>query len=246
VKRLNGVVAVVTGGNGGIGEATCRRLALEGACLGIGYLEEKKKAVALAEELSAAGQKCIAVYGDVCDQTSVNTMMEAVRSALGPITVLVNNAGIARHTPFMNITESEWTEVINTNLSGAFRCIKSVLDDMLAAGHGCVVNISSELALTGGDERAHYVASKSGIIGLTMSLAREFGPRNIRVNAIAPGPTDTRMLGETGRAEKYVQGLPLRRIGRPDEIAAAVAFMCSPDAGYCTGQVLSPNGGAVI
>lgn len=246
MKRLDGVVAVVTGGNGGIGGATCRRLALEGACVGIGYVEEEKKAVALSEELSAVGQKCIAVYGDVRDQMSVDTMMESVRSALGPITVLVNNAGIAKHTPFMEIVESEWTEVLNTNLSGAFRCTKSVLRDMLAAGHGCVVNISSELALTGGAERAHYVAAKSGIIGLTMSLARELGPRNIRVNAVAPGPTDTRMLGETGRAEQYVRGLPLGRIGTPDEIAAAVAFMCSPDAEYCTGQVLSPNGGAVI
>src|SRR6202044_2282919 len=107
-----------------------------------------------------------------------------------------------------------------------------------------VVSISSELALTGGAQRAHYVAAKSGLIGLTMSLAREYGRGNVRFNVIAPGPTDTPLLGPSGRAPEYVSTLPLGRIGRPEEIAAAVAFMCSPDASYCTGQVLSPNGGA--
>jgi NAD(P)-dependent dehydrogenase (short-subunit alcohol dehydrogenase family) len=245
-NRLDGVIAVVTGGNSGIGEATCRRLAQEGARVAIGYLDNEPRAAELAAELSALGRTCIAVYGNVRETPSVAAMIDQVRAALGPVGVLVNNAGIGTASPFGELSEDDWAVMLDTNLTGAFRCIKAALPDMLAAGRGSVVTISSELALTGGAQRAHYVAAKSGLIGLTMSLAREYGPDNVRFNVVAPGPTDTPLLGPSGRAPAYVSTLPLGRIGRPEEIAAAVAFMCSPDAAYCTGQVLSPNGGAVI
>jgi NAD(P)-dependent dehydrogenase (short-subunit alcohol dehydrogenase family) len=245
-QRLDGVVAVVTGGNSGIGEATCRRLARDGAQVAIGYLDNEPRAAQLAAELSARGPACLAVYGNVRETASVQAMIEQVRAGLGPVGALVNNAGIGTSSPFGELSEKDWEVMLDTNLTGAFRCVQAVLPDMLAAGAGSVVSISSELALTGGAQRAHYVAAKAGLIGLTMSLAREYGRRDIRFNVVAPGPTDTPLLGPSGRAPAYVDTLPMGRIGRPEEIAAAVAFMCSPDASYCTGQVLSPNGGAVI
>ncbi len=239
-------VALVTGGNTGIGAAIVRRFIKSGVSVAMGYFEDEVGAKALAQELSAGDGKCIAVHGDVCDPRSVSGMVHAARDSLGPVTILVNNAGVARHGPFLQISEDEWDWMFQTNVYGAFRCTREVVPDMVAARSGCVVFITSELALIGEPELAHYVAAKAALIGLTKSLARELGPAGIRVNAVAPGPTDTRILTDEERTPEFARRLPLGRLGRPDEVAATVAFLCSDEGSWYTGQVLSPNGGAVI
>lgn len=246
MRGLAGKVALVTGGNLGIGAATSRRLAEHGAAVAIGYFEDADGARALAEDCSALGQRAVAIRGDVRDPVSVGEMARAVRESLGTIDILVNNAGVAKHTPFVDIAEEEWDWMFQTHIYGTYRCTRAVLPGMLAAGGGCIVNITSELALVGEAELVHYVAAKSAIIGFTKALAREVGPRGIRVNAVAPGPTDTRILTDEERTPQYAAGIPLRRIGRPEEIGATVAFLCSSDGEWYTGQVVSPNGGAVI
>lgn len=244
--RLAGRTAFVTGGNTGIGAAIVRRLAREGASVGLAYFEDPGGAEATATEIRDAGGRCAAVFCDVRDRGSVAGAVVAVREALGPIDTLVNNAGVLRHTPFLEITPEEWRLIFATNVDGAFHCLQACLPDMLERGEGCVVNVASELALVGEPLLVHYSASKAAIVGLTKALAREVGPLGVRVNAVAPGPTDTRILTDEERSEAYAARLPLRRLGRPEEIAATVAFLCSEDASWYAGQVLSPNGGAVM
>jgi len=246
MEGLQGQVALVTGGNTGIGAATCRRLAAEGVSVALGYFEDEPGAVRMAHELTRDGVRCAAVQGDVRDPRSVIEMVAKARSAVGPISILVNNAGVARHTPFIQIEEEEWDLIFQTDAYGAYRCTRAVLPDMLKAGGGSVIFISSELALVGEAELTHYVAAKASLIGLTKALARELGPKKIRVNAVAPGPTDTRILTDAERTSEYTSKLPLGRLGKPEEIAATIAFLCSVDGAWFTGQVISPNGGAVI
>lgn len=244
--RLAGRTAFVTGGNTGIGAAIVRRLAAEGAAVGLAYFEDEAEAEAMAGEIQAGGGRCVAAPCDVRDRGSVQVAVATVGEALGPIDVLVNNAGVLRHTPFLEIAPEEWRLVFETNVEGAFHCIQACLPAMLERGDGCIVNIASELALVGEPLLVHYSASKAALLGLTKALAREVGPRGVRVNAVAPGPTNTRILTDEERSEAYAVSLPLRRIGRPEEIAATVAFLCSEDASFYAGQVLSPNGGAVM
>lgn len=246
MRGLAGKVTLVTGGNIGIGAATSRRLAEEGAAVAIGYYEDADRARALAHECSRFGHKAVAVHGDVSNSASVMEMVAMATARLGAIEILINNAGVARHTPFVDIDEEEWNWIFQTNVYGVYRCTRAVLPAMLQAGSGSIVNISSELALVGEAELVHYVATKCAIIGLTKALAREIAPHGIRVNAVAPGPTDTRILSDEERTPQYAASIPLRRIGRPADIAATIAFLCSADAEWYTGQVISPNGGAVI
>ena len=175
----------------------------------------------------------------------METALEAARATLGAVTILVNNAGVLERTPFLEIDQAEWDRVVRVSLGGAYLCSRLALPGMLEAGGGSIVNVASELTSLGGDELAHYVAAKSGIVGLTRSLAREFGPRGVRVNAIAPGPTRTRMLS-TEIPATFVDTIPLRRMGRPEDMGGAVAFLCSDEAAWVTGQVLGINGGIVM
>lgn len=243
---LDGRTAFVTGGNTGIGSAVVRRLAAEGARVGLGYFENPQGAEALAADLRELGGDATAIACDVRDRASVDAAVGAVASALGPVDTLVNNAGVIRYTPFLRIDEEEWRWVFAVNVEGTYRCIQACLPGMLERGRGCVVNVASELAFVGEPELVHYSATKAAILGLTKALAREVGPLGVRVNAVAPGPTDTRMLTEEDRSESYLGRLPLRRLGRPEDIAATVAFLCSDDADWYAGQILSPNGGAVM
>lgn len=244
--RLVGRTAFVTGGNTGIGAAIVRRLAAEGARVGLAYFEDPEGAEAIAEELRSSGADVAALACDVRDRASVDAAVGAVASALGPVDTLVNNAGVIRYTPFLEIDEEEWRWVFGVNVEGTYRCVQACLPGMLERGAGCIVNVASELAFVGEPELVHYSATKAAILGFTKSLAREVGPLGVRVNAVAPGPTDTRMLTEEDRSDAYVGRLPLRRLGRPEDIAATVAFLCSEDAGWYAGQILSPNGGAVM
>lgn len=246
MRSLDGRTAFVTGGNTGIGSAVVRRLASEGARVGLAYLEDPEGAEALAADLRELGGDAAAVACDVRDRASVDAAVDAVASALGPVDTLVNNAGVIRYTPFLRIDEEEWRWVFAVNVEGVYRCIQACLPGMLERGRGCIVNVASELAFVGEPELVHYSATKAAILGLTKSLAREVGPLGVRVNAVAPGPTDTRMLTEEDRSDAYVGRLPLRRLGRPEDVAATVAFLCSDDADWYAGQILSPNGGAVM
>jgi 3-oxoacyl-[acyl-carrier protein] reductase len=246
MRGLAGKVALVTGGNIGIGAETSRRLAEEGAAVAIGYYEDPEGAERLARECSANDHPAVPVHGDISDGASVSEMVATATAALGPIEILVNNAGVARHTAFVDIDEDEWDWIFQTNIYGVYRCTRAVLPAMLNAGTGSIVNLSSELALVGEAMQVHYVATKCAIIGLTKALAREVAPHGVRVNAVAPGPTDTRILSDEERTAEYAASIPLRRLGRPEDIAATIAFLCSADAQWYTGQVISPNGGAVI
>lgn len=244
--RLAGRTAFVTGGNTGIGAGIVRRLAEEGARVGLAHFEDHDGAQELAAGLRTAGAEVVAVPCDVRDRSSVEVAVAEVARRLGPVDTLVNNAGVIRHTPFLEIGEQEWRLLFETNVGGTYRCLQACLPAMVERASGCVVNVASELAFVGEPLVVHYTATKAAIVGMTKALAREFGPLGIRVNAVAPGPTDTRILTDEERSQGYVGRLPLGRLGTTAEIAATVAFLCSEDAAWYAGQVLSPNGGAVM
>lgn len=243
---LAGAVALVTGGNTGIGAAISTRLAAEGARVAIGYIEDPDEAASLADRLSGDGPGCLAFACDVTAPASVGSAIEGIERNLGPVTVLVNNAGILVRNEFLDIDESRWDRVLQVSLYGSYRCARAVVPGMLREGRGTIVNVASELVDLGAPMHAHYVAAKSGVVGLTRALARELGPRNIRVNAVAPGPTDTRMIDRDRITPEFLQTIPLGRIGRPQDIAGAVAFLCGEDAAWITGQVLRVNGGLAM
>jgi len=244
MNRLADVVALVTGGNTGIGEAVSRRLAGEGASVAVGWFEDEEGAVALAEMLSAEGPGCIAVPCDVTDRESVSRALHQVGRKLGAIGALVNNAGVLSRIPFLEMEEEQWDRVVQVSLYGSYRCCRLAIPQMIRRGRGAIVNVASELAYLGNVDLAHYISAKAGVIGLTRALAKEFGPQHIRVNAVAPGPTETRVIA--GITPEFVRSIPLGRLGTPEDIAAAIAFLCSEDAAWMTGQVLGVNGGLVM
>jgi len=238
--------ALVTGGASGIGRAIALRLARAGTRVGILDVDRSGGAD-VAHAVETAGGAAVAVVGDVVDGTQVGRAVETVRSAFGPIHVLVNNAGICSFVPFDGLAESEWDRTMAVIVKGAFHCIRTVLPDMTQAAWGRIVNVSSLAGLKGAPSLAHYAAAKAAVLGLTKALAVELGPRGITVNAIAPGLVETPLLDASGLAEKaradITRTLPIARIGQPEDIAAACAYLTSADAGWTTGQVLSPNGG---
>jgi NAD(P)-dependent dehydrogenase (short-subunit alcohol dehydrogenase family) len=227
--------AVVTGGGSGIGQAIAVRLRADG--LQVATLDLKP------------GDEKFGYAADVTDRAQVDAALEDIRAALGPVTVLVNAAGLDRFTKFTDLTFEDWQRVIDVNLNGVFHCVQAVLPDMVDAGWGRIVNISSSSTHSGQPYMAPYVAAKSGVNGLTKSLALEYGPSGITVNAVPPGFIDTPMLrkaeerGFLGDTEKQIAATPVRRMGRPEDIAAACAFLISEEAGYITGQILGVNGG---
>jgi 2-hydroxycyclohexanecarboxyl-CoA dehydrogenase len=227
--------AVVTGGGSGIGQAVAQRLRADGYHVATIDLKPSDDEFAHA--------------ADVTDRAQVDAALSAIRAQLGPVTILVNAAGLDGFKRFTNISFEEWQRVIDVNLNGVFHCIQAVLPDMIEAGWGRIVNISSSSTHSGAPFMAHYVAAKSAVNGLTKTLALEYGPSGITVNAVPPGFIDTPMLrsaeahGYLGDIEKTIEATPVRRIGRPEDIAAACAFLISDEAGYITGQILGVNGG---
>jgi NAD(P)-dependent dehydrogenase (short-subunit alcohol dehydrogenase family) len=242
---LTGAVALVTGGNTGIGAAISRRLADEGARVAVGFVEQPDEARAIAEgrQHEATG---IAVRCDVTDRSSIAAAVSRIEDELGTVTALVNNAGILIRSPFLETDDEIFSGTMDVAVHGSARCARLVIPGMIRAGAGVIVNLASELVNLGGIGHAPYVAAKAGVVGLTRALAREFGPSGIRVNAVAPGPTETRMLADEEITSEYLATIPLRRIGRPEDIAGAVAFLLSEDAAWITGQVLGVNGGLVM
>ncbi len=242
---LKGKVAIVTGGARGIGLAISQRFAREGAAVAVWDLDEAG-AKETADALVAAGGKAIGVRVDVADKAQIRAALERVRAELGPVGILVNNAGISNNIPFLDMTEEQWDRMININLKSVFLVTQAVVPDMLDAGWGRVVNISSSSTQTGSPRMAHYVASKGGVIGLTKALAREYSEKGITFNNVPPGFVDTPLLRSTlndAAVEAQIQQSPMKRVGRPEDIAAACAFLASDDAGYITGHTLSVNGG---
>ncbi|MGB9249033.1 MAG: SDR family NAD(P)-dependent oxidoreductase [Mycobacterium sp.] len=228
--------AVVTGGASGIGHAVAERLRSDGFRVAV-------------IDLSPTDDE-FGYVADVTDRTQVDTAVAAVREKFGPILVLVNSAGVEGFQKFSKMTFPEWSKVIDVNLNGVFHTIQSVLPDMVEAGWGRIVNISSSSTHSGQPFMAHYVAAKSAVNGLTKSLALEYGPSGITVNAVPPGFVDTPMLRSAesrhllgGTVEDHINRTPVRRVGRPEDIAAACAFFVSDEASYITGQILGVNGG---
>jgi NAD(P)-dependent dehydrogenase (short-subunit alcohol dehydrogenase family) len=242
--------AIVTGAGSGIGRAIAHRLAEDGLAISVLDLDDRA-AEQVGDEIRQKGHEAIASGGvDVSDRAQVNDAVERVRRMLGPVLVLVNNAGVTGFKEFLKITDDRWDRIMQVNLNGPFYCTQAVLPDMIDAGWGRIVNISSSSAQSGQPLMVHYVTSKAGLIGFTKALALEFAPMGITVNTIPPGFIDTPMLrsseergflGDT--VEHHAGRTPVRRAGRPEDIAAACSFLASEEAGYITGQVLGVNGG---
>ena len=219
-ERLRGKVAFVTGGNTGIGAAISRRLALEGGSVAVGYLARTQTGRdRLARAALATPCVALSLRRHRCRHRSPR-LVEQAAAALGPVTVLVNNAAILRRTPFLEIDEAEWDEIVRVALYGAYHCARAVVPGMMSSGSGSIVSIGSELTSLGGELQSHYVAAKSGVVGLTRALAYELGPLGIRANVVAPGPTETRMLS-TEISASFLETVPLRRLGRPQDVAGA-------------------------
>ena len=245
---LKGKVALVTGGSRGIGRAICLELARRGANVVFSYAGNTAAAEATRKELEALGVQTRAVQGSVADPAAVKTLIDTAVKELGSLDILVNNAGITRDNLLMKMSEEEFDAVIDTNLKGAFNCIKHVSRQMLKQKSGRIINISSVSGVMGNAGQANYCASKAGVIGLTKSVAREIGSRGITVNAIAPGFIDTEMTAVLPDDVKKAMGeqIPLKHFGETKDIAEAVAFLASDEAAYITGQVLHVDGGMAM
>lgn len=245
-------VAVVTGAASGMGLAIAKRLAAEGDRVALLDLQGEE-ALEAAEELREAGAQAIGVGADVTDRGAVDAALGKVRAELGPIAIMITAAGLDAFERFGGITPESWERVVGVNLTGTFHCLQAAVPDMLEAGWGRMVTISSSSAQSGAPRMAHYVAAKAGVVGLTRALALELARKGITVNVVTPGMIDTPMLrraaagGDIGALEKTAaQVVPVGRAGDPEEIAATCGFLCSAEAAFITGQVIGVNGGMVL
>jgi 2-hydroxycyclohexanecarboxyl-CoA dehydrogenase len=250
ITRLEGKVAIVTGAAQGIGRAIALRLAGEGASVAVADIQADK-AEATAAEIRAAGGKALAVKLDVSRLEDALAAADRVERELGPIDILVNNAGWDKVEPFVDNTPETWDRVIAINFRGPINCCKAVAARMQSRGSGKIVSISSDAARVGSTGEAVYAGCKAGIIGFSKTLARELARHKININVVCPGPTETQLLrdamaGREGVLDAMARGIPFRRLGKPEDLAGAVAFLASPDADFVTGQVLSVSGGLTM
>ena len=243
-----GKIAVVTGASRGIGRAIAIRLAGKGATVVINYNGSKEKAEEVKQEIEGAGGKAAVCQCNVADFDQCQAFIQKVIDEFGRIDILVNNAGITRDGLLMKMSEEDFDQVIETNLKGAFHTIRFASRQMLRQKSGRIINLSSVVGVTGNAGQANYAASKAGVIGLTKSAARELASRGITVNAIAPGFIETDMTSVLSEKVKEgaAAGIPLGAFGKPEDVAAAAAFLASDEAGYITGQVLHVDGGMVM
>jgi NAD(P)-dependent dehydrogenase (short-subunit alcohol dehydrogenase family) len=247
--RLAGKVALVTGAQQGIGKAIALAYGREGASVVINYLDNQAAAAEIASQIRTLGQRAVPIAGDVAQATDIRRMVEAGES-LGGIDILVNNAGIFPRVEFLDMTEAQWDEVLNVNLKGTFLCTQAVAQKLVERGRaGAVINLASSAAFRSSPRGVHYVASKAGIVGVTRATALELAPYRVRVNAIAPGTTDTAQP-RYGMSEEELQAagrqVPLGRMGTPEDVADLAVFLASEEARHITGQTLHVNGGQYL
>lgn len=240
-------VALVTGSSRGIGRAVAARLAHDGYAVGVNYYERRDKADELVSQLTAEGCRALAVQADVSKRTEVDAMVHTIEAAFGPVTLLVNNAGVAGQALFQDVADELWNRYFAVNLNGARNTIQAVLPHMLHEKNGAIVNISSIWGQHGASCEVTYSCTKHAIIGLTRSLAMELAPSHIRVNCVAPGVIDTDMVQVLGAEtlRELAEQTPLGRLGTPQDIANAVAFLASEQASFITGQILTVDGAFV-
>lgn len=245
---LKNSVAVVTGAGRGIGRAIALELARAGAQVVVNFAGRADQAEITVNMIRDLGGEAIAVQADVSQAEDVDRLIKTAVDTFGKVDILVNNAGIARDNLLLRMKEAEWDTVLNTNLKGVFLCSKAVSKGMMKQRSGAIVNISSVVGVTGNAGQANYAAAKAGIIGFSKSMAKELAPRGIRVNVVAPGYISTDMTESLSEEVKLQiqQGIPLGRVGSPEEIAQAVLFLVSPASSYITGQVLAVNGGMAM
>ncbi|MCL1916914.1 MAG: 3-oxoacyl-[acyl-carrier-protein] reductase [Peptococcaceae bacterium] len=244
-KNMKGKVCVVTGGSRGIGRGIALELAGRGACLVINYHRSENQARDVQSEIEAIGGRALVVRGNMALEEDVKNLFAAVLAEFGRVDVLVNNAGVTRDGLVARMSAADYDEVLDLNLKGAFLCSRAAAKIFMKQRSGKIIMISSVVGLMGNAGQCNYAAAKAGLIGLTKSLARELGPRSVTVNAIAPGFIVTDMTQELSEEAKgkYIESIPLGRLGQVQDVARAAAFLASPDADYITGQVLVVDGG---
>ncbi len=245
---LEGRVALVTGASRGIGAAIARAFAREGASVAVNYLRNGHRASEVVDAIRMHGGRAFAMKADVASGTDVRAMVDRVLADYGRIDILVNNAGILNAAPLEDMSEAVWDEMVANNLKSVYLCTRGVLPHMLARGSGRIINITSQLGQKGMPNHTHYAAAKAGVIGFTRALAREVGPRGLHVNAIAPGPIETELIGPISdefRREK-TKIFALRRLGLPEDVAPTAVFLASDQSAYYAGQTLCPNGGDIM
>lgn len=241
-------IALVTGGSRGIGRATCLALAAQGAAVAVHYRGRADAARAVAEQIRAEGGTAMGVQADLRDPDAIARLVAEVRAELGPVDILVNNASEQGTAAVTEMADIEWQRSLDLNLTAAFRLAQACLPHMLAQRWGRIINVSSQAAYTGSARHAHYAAAKAGLLGFTFSLAKEAGPHNVTANVVVPGRIETDMLAGqlAARADEWLRQTPLGRLGRPEEVAAAIAFLASEAASYITGAALQVGGGLVM
>ena len=253
MQRFDGKTVIVTGGGGGIGGATCRRFASEGAQVAV-FDMNLEAAEKVAADIRATGGRATAFACNITDRAQVDAAVAAVEAQLGPIAVLVNNAGWDVFKPFVKTVPAEWAKLIDINLTGALHMLHAVLPGMAARQYGRIVNVASDAARGGSSGEAVYAACKGGLVALSKTLAREHARQGITVNVVCPGPTDTALLAGVAEGardpakliEAFRSAIPLGRLGQGDDLASAIAFFGSDDASFITGQVISVSGGLTM
>ncbi|MEY4008963.1 MAG: hypothetical protein RL232_490 [Actinomycetota bacterium] len=241
-------VALVTGGATGIGAATVRALAEEKISVALQYSSSQEEGKKLSDQLNAQGFKVEIFQADLSQKGSAENLVAQVKQKLGDIDILINNAGVMSDASIIQMSDALWDEAININLTAAFKLIRACAPSMVSKKWGRVINISSQVALTGSANHAHYATAKAGLLGLTYSAAKEYGASGVTVNAVLPGRIETKMIADRsiGRLDEWLSQTPLNRLGRPEEVASMINFLVSEKASYVTGAAINVNGGLVM
>ncbi len=241
-------VALVTGGATGIGAATVKALAEEKITVALQYSSSEKEAKQIADQLNDKGFKVEIFQADLSQTGNAENLVAQVKQKLGDIDILINNAGVMSDASIIQMSDALWDEAININLTAAFKLIRACAPSMVSKKWGRVINISSQVALTGSANHAHYATAKAGLLGLTYSAAKEYGASGVTVNAVLPGRIETKMIADRsiGRLDEWLSQTPLNRLGRPDEVASMINFLASEKASYVTGAAINVNGGLVM